>query len=385
MAGADRIAAAIDAVAERHVGTSEAAPPGAVIHVRRGGTLVHERACGLARRADAGVAPRPTRTDTVFDLGSITKIVATTAAIMALVDRGALDLDAPLSSWLDRWSGGGREAVTVRHLLEHRGGLWEWWPVYFHARERDAAIRFVCSHALRYPVDSRRAYSDLGFMLLGEIVRRAAGEELDAAAQRLVLGPLGLQDTRYRPAAGIAERIAATSRGDSYEREMVATGRPYPVAVDPGAFTDWREATLVGEVNDGNAHHAFGGVAGHAGLFSTARDLAVFGEALAADGAHGSTRVWQPDTVARFTRDQRDRGQGLGFWTRRLSGTEDADPAAFGHGGFPGTEIAISPATGLVVVLLTNRLHCPGAAWPLEAMWRDLLGAVAGSPRPGRR
>ena len=341
-------------------------PPGALLAVRRDGALVFERAYGVAQRPEAGVPERPLRTDTIFDLGSITKVVVTTAAVMSLVQAGALDLEAPVSSWLDGFAGPDKRRVTLVHLLTHRAGLWEWWPVYFRARDRAAAIEFVCALDLRYPVGAGRHYSDLGFMLLGEIVRRATGEELDAVARRLVLDPLGMRDTGFLPAPALRPRIAATSRGDRHERAMVATGDPYPVREDPAQFRGWREHTLVGEVNDGNAHHAFGGIAGHAGLFSTARDLAAFGQAFLAGGAG----VWDAATVQRFTRDHTDPGQGLGFWTRRHAGL------GFGHGGFPGTELLVLPERGLVVVLLTNRLHARGQASPIDAPWRDVLRIV---------
>jgi serine-type D-Ala-D-Ala carboxypeptidase len=200
---------------------------------------------------------------------------------------------------------------------------------------------------------------------------------LDVAVRRLVHAPVGSSDMTYKPAGALRARCAATSHGDAIEREMVATRRPYAVTVDPSAFAGWREATLVGEVNDGNAHHAFGGVAGHAGLFSTARDLAAFGDALAAGDDYGGRRVWQPDTVARFTADGRGPGQGLGFWTRRLEAAGAGDGAALGHSGVPGNELAVLPASATVVVLLTNRLHCRGPAQPVDALRRDLLRAVA--------
>jgi CubicO group peptidase (beta-lactamase class C family) len=220
----------------------------------------------------------------------------------------------------------------------------------------------VCSLDLRYPVDSGRHYSDLGFMLLGEIVRRVSGEELDAAARRLIHEPLGMRDTTYVPDPALRDRIAATSAGDAYERRMVATGEPYPVPLDSSAFAGWRRHTLVGEVNDGNAHHAFGGIAGHAGLFSTARDLVAFGEAL----AHGGP-VWSRKTVSLFTREGPDPGQALGFWTRR---------PGFGHSGFPGTELLVDPARGLVAVLLTNRLHAPGDPQPLAPAWDRVVAQL---------
>jgi serine-type D-Ala-D-Ala carboxypeptidase len=351
---------AVEAWAERLV-SAPGGPPGAVVLVLRNGAVTEEVAVGWAERPGDGTAGRVMTSGTIFDLGSITKVAVTTATAMALVERGALDLDAPVSAWIDEFGGPDRERVTLRHLLSHRAGLWEWWPVYFRAREPSAAIEAVASLALRYPVDSGRHYSDLGFMLLGEVIQRATGKPLPDVASRLVHDPLGLRDTRYLPPAELRPRIAATSLGDAYEREMVATGDPYPVGLDPDEFGDWRRDTLVGEVNDGNAHHAFGGVAGHAGLFSTARDLGTFGQALAA------ARVWRPETIELFTRGAGDPAQGLGFWRRE---------GGFGHSGFPGTELLVVPEEELVAVLLTNRLHAAGRARPLDSDWRELVRLV---------
>jgi CubicO group peptidase (beta-lactamase class C family) len=373
---AQPLARRLDGVLEALVADPTGGPPGAALVVMRDGELVTERAVGLAQVAEPGVPERRVHRDTVFDLGSITKVAVTTALVMTLVERGVLDLEAPAASWLDRFTGAGKERVTLTHLLTHRSGLWEWWPVYFAASDRSAAIDFVCSLELRYPVDSARHYSDLGFMLLGEIVRRATGEGLERVARRLVLDPLGMRDTGYLPPRSLRERIAATSRGDAYEREMISSGDPYPVAVDPARFGRWREHTLVGEVNDGNAHHAFGGIAGHAGLFSTARDLATFGQVLADGGAFRGTRIWKETTVELFTHDRDDPGQGLGFWTRRLEQAAGR-PLGFGHSGFPGTELLVAPEEGLVVVLLTNRLHGRRGPRPIGPAWQELLSLVA--------
>jgi CubicO group peptidase (beta-lactamase class C family) len=346
-------------------------PPGAVLLVMRDGAVANERAAGMAQ---IGARGRPMRADMIFDLGSITKIAVTTAVVMALVERRVLDLEAPVSCWLDGFTGGGKERVTLTHLLTHRAGLWEWWPVYVTARERAAATDVICSLALRYPVDSARHYSDLSFMLLGEVACRATGEELDRLAARLVFEPLGMGDACFRPPGELRSRIAATSHGDAYERRMIATGDPYPVEVDASRFDRWREHTLVGEVNDCNAHHAFGGVAGHAGLFSSARDLARFGQALAGGGTYRGTRVWNAATVDLFTREHRDPGQGLGFWARRLQG---ASGAGVGHAGFPGTELLVVPDEDLIVVLLTNRLHARGRPLPLDPAWHKLLRLIS--------
>jgi serine-type D-Ala-D-Ala carboxypeptidase len=338
-----------------------AGPHGLIAEVAAGAGQTHD---GRHRLAD----PPPVTAQTRFDVGSVTKAVVTTALAMTLNARGMLDLDAPAAAWLPRFSGDGKEQVTVRQLLLHRGGLWEWWPTYLHAGDRDAALAFVQRLPLRYRPGSGRHYSDLGFMLLGAIVEQAAGAPLDALAQRLVFGPLDMAATGYRRRGAPApDPVAATSLGDAHERAMIATGRPYPVTEDPAAFAGWRAHMLRGEVNDGNAYHAFQGVAGHAGLLTTAADLCRFGAALL--GGAGSP--WPAEVVHEFLTDGPDPGQALGFRTSRAGGLRVA-----GHSGFPGAELAIVPERGLVVALLTNRLHPQSSPVPIEQGWAAILAAI---------
>lgn len=276
-----------------------------------------------------------------FDVASVTKVAVTTPSIMTLVDAGALALDAPVR----RWYPGVDPAVTVRHLLEHRGGLWEWWPLYVAgARGRDAALACAASLPPRYPVGAGRYYSDLGFMLLGGIVEEVTGRPL-AAPCRVTAGP-----------------PVPTSRGDAYERRMVETGVPYPVTADAAAFPGWREHLLVGEINDGNAFHAFGGLAGHAGLFATAADLDRLGRVLLASLAGAGP--WSAPVVEEFFRPGRDPGQALGW---RVDG-----PLVW-HGGFTGTRFGLLPAAGLVLVLLTNAVGRPAA---VNDAWNDLVRSL---------
>lgn len=364
---------------------------GAVVLVALDGVVVKQAAYGHAQTHRSGVAlarPRPMRTDTVFDLASCSKVVATTAAVMTLVDSGRLGLDQPVARWIPELSGGGREQLTVRHLLTHTAGLWEWQPTYLWATNPRDAIRYVTGLPLRYPVGEGRHYSDLGFMLLGELVRRASGRELREYVRDRVHRPLGMHQTGFRP-AGPAARFASTSFGNPYESEMIATGKPYPILGGRGVddFPGWRRYTLTGEVNDGNAAYGFGGEAGHAGLFSTAHDLAVFAQTLANGGGYGHRRLFRAETVAEFTRDQFQPGQGLGFWTHRFAGVPGLSENGFGHGGFTGTEFAVDPALGLTVVLLTNRQHPDRPYHSLAPTWlavRQAVGKAMGT-RPKTR
>ena len=205
----------------------------------------------------------PMTTDTHHDLASVTKVVGTTTALMRLVSDRIVDLDTAVNRYLPGFRGGGRESVTVRDLLLHRGGLWEWYPLYIPAGSPEAAHRFVEELPLRYRPREERHYSDLGFMLLGRIVASAAGLSLEQAVSELATRPLGLDATRYASPAG--EVVATGARDDRVEITMVDSGRPYPVPHRSDDFAGWRHEPVHARVADGNTFHAFGGVCGHAG------------------------------------------------------------------------------------------------------------------------
>jgi serine-type D-Ala-D-Ala carboxypeptidase len=349
-------------------------PPGVVLAVRSpAGDQVEAE--GWAQTFDEhGPLPTkvPMKLDTRIDLASVTKIVATTTSVMALVDGGELRLDVRLDALLPWMQGRPAAAATIGELLGHRAGLWEWWPLYLRSAEAESALEQASSLPLRYEPGRARHYSDLGFQLLGAVVARVAGTELTEAVDALVLRPFGLDHTRYAaPVAG--RRAVATSLGDRIEREMVASGRPYPVTGDVDAFAGWRTRVLVGEVNDGNAFHAYGGRAGHAGLFSTVPDLLRCGEILL-DCLDGSGPI-SAATLQRFLTPGPDPAQALGFrsWDVETAGTSIH---ALGHTGFPGVGLAIVPERRAVVVLSTNRLHVPGASRATEEMFLAALVAA---------
>lgn len=318
------------------------------------------------------VDPSPLPDEPVFDVGSVTKVVVTTALCLSLVEAGRLRLDAPVSHWFPEFAAEPRTGVTVRDLLEHRAGLWEWWPTYCAgAGTAEQALRVVRALPLRYPPGSGRHYSDLGFMLLGEIISLEYDAALADVARDVLFSPLGMDSSGYRePVAAPVERVVATSLGDGHERRMIDSGSPYPVSADVGDFDGWRTRPLVGEVNDGNCWHAFGGVAGHAGLFTTVPDLLRFGRALLASLA--GEGPWSGDVVRQFFSPGRDPGQALGF--RVAAGP--AGPVVQ-HPGFPGCHLGVLPDRARVVVLLTNRLHTrdePPAT--VADAWSELVETV---------
>jgi CubicO group peptidase (beta-lactamase class C family) len=347
--------------------------PGAVILVARNGELLLHRAHGFAQTMELQVGtthqegatdpyiappravsrPRPMTPSTVFDLASVTKVMATTMALMLLVDRSQVTLDAPVHVYLREFRGSSKDSITVRHLLTHSAGLAQWQPIYYSATSSEESYRIIREMPLEWGVGEARHYSDLGFMLLGYLVERVTGVPLDRFVADELYEPLGLEQTGFRT-AGCTHcpqgPFAATSHGNPYEFRMVHdTSFGYAYSGDPTSWNGWRRYTLLGEVNDGNAFHAHGGVAGHAGLFSSATELARLLELLLNGGELEGRRFVSPETVATFL-EPTDYAQALGWQTPSW-----APPGSFAHTGFSGTFVIGIPSEGLAVILLTNR------------------------------
>jgi CubicO group peptidase (beta-lactamase class C family) len=339
---------------------------------------------GIRRLAD----PVPMTPETAFDLASVTKVMATTFAVMLLVDEGKLELDAPLSTYLPDFRGGGKDAITLRHLLTHRAGLYQWRPLYYHAADEAEAYVAIRDLPLAWAVGEGRHYSDLGFMLLGMVVERVSGLPLDRFLARELYEPLGLRRTGYRPAEGRPVSappppgpFAATSHGNPYEYHMVHDSTfGYRIPGDPDAWNGWRTRTLVGEVNDGNAFYAFQGVAGHAGLFSTAGELHVLLELLLNRGTYAGERYVRAEVVDTFLRSMGD-GQALGWQV-----PDYAPPGSFAHTGFTGTYVLGVPEQRLAVILLTNRQNVGtdprGYYTDLGPLQRAVAEALTRPPSP---
>jgi len=329
--------------------------PGAVLLVFRNGDAFLHEAYGLASVDDS----LPMSKSTVFDLASVTKVMATTYALMVLSDQGRIDVQASVATYLPDFTGGGRERITIRDLLTHRSGLPQWLPTYYHATDREEAYAYLRTVPLMRPVGQERYYSDLGFMLLGRVVEEVSGQLLDAFVHTEIYGPLGLRKTGFRPVmsststsdwAPSESEYARTSHGNPFERRMVHDPDfGYRIDGDPDAWSGWRSEWLEGEVNDGNAYHAFRGVAGHAGLFSTADELGVLLQVMLDGGERDGRRLVSPETIAAFVRPTGD-GQALGW---QLPGYGPG--GSFGHTGFTGTLVLGVPDQNLALVLLTNR------------------------------
>jgi CubicO group peptidase (beta-lactamase class C family) len=330
---AERLAR-IDAVVNRAIDRGQL--PGAVVLILHRGEVVYRKAFG---RRSIRPTPVPMTADTVFDLASLTKPLATATSVFVLVEQGKLSLSDPVAKHWPAFAENGKDRITIEQLLLHTGGLSSVNPVADYAKGRDQALREICRLKPKTAPGTRFAYSDIGYIVLGEVVARVGGMPLDRFAHKHLFGPLGMMDTTFRPGPELRKRIAPTT-----ERE----GK-------------W----LIGEVHDPRAHR-LGGVAGHAGLFSTADDLAVFVRMLFDKGTHVRHRVLAPATVRALTTPCRVPG-GL-----RTPGW-DVDTAysgnrgdlfvrgrGFGHTGFTGTSIWVDPDSATAVILLTNRVHPDG-------------------------
>jgi CubicO group peptidase (beta-lactamase class C family) len=282
-------------------------------------------------------APRVTPA-TIYDIASLTKVAATTAAAMFLHDDGRLDLALPAQHLVPELRGPQKEDVTLAHLLAHAAGI-EWWaPLYREVSGKDAYVERVGAMALNRPPGRRSVYSDFGFIVLGAAIERLAQEPLEQLLLRRLFEPLGMRDTAYRPAPALRSRIA-------------------PTEVCP-----WRGRLIHGEVHDENAF-AMGGIAPQAGLFSTAGDLARLAQLLLARGEWAGRRLLKPETVELFTRRTGIPGstRALGWDTPNDTGYSTAGSLmsrrSFGHVGFTGASIWIDPERRLFVILLSNRVH----------------------------
>ena len=312
--------------------------PGGVVLVRhRNDIVVHEAYGHAFTHQDAHtVSPDrvATRPDTIYDLASISKVFTATC-VMRLIDEHRLQLDDRVERHLAGFGVNGKAEVTVRHLLAHVAGLpdcrlWEDLPT------RESRARRIMAVTPESLPGTAMKYHDTHFIVLGMLIEAIDGGSLDRAMATRILDPLGLQHTRYGPLAGPKAGIAATEDESYVGRGMVR-----------------------GAVHDENAW-ALGGVAGHAGLFGTARDLSVFGQMYLNGGTYADVEVLRPETVAEMTRHQiGDLGnRGLGWQVNApqyMGGL--ASPQTYGHTGFTGTSIVVDPRRDLIVVLLTNRVH----------------------------
>jgi CubicO group peptidase (beta-lactamase class C family) len=330
--------------------------PGAVLAVGRYGRLAHMKSYGFT-----DYRPGAPQTDvrTIYDVASLTKVVVTTTAAMMLEEQGRLRLDDLVATYLPEFADGeaAKASITIRMLLTHRGGLEAYAPLHLEARGREQFLRAITERPLKAAPGTETIYSDWDMVLLQLVIERITGQPLDVFASERIFEPLGFRETMFRPDttnAGLRHRIA-------------------PTAVDT-----MRGGLLWGVVHDPNAW-AIGGVSGHAGLFSSARDLASFAQMMLNGGTYDGVRLLRPATIARWTVPQSAGSSRALGWDTPATESSAGDyfsPRSFGHTGFTGPMMWIDPERGLFIVLVTNRVNSRGVSQLHTTVRRSISDVV---------
>ena len=348
--------------------------PGAVVLVARKGRIVYRKAFG----ARAIEPKREAMTiDTIFDLASLTKILATTTSMMILVERGKVSLADPVALYIPEFGKNGKERITVEQLMTHRAGLPPDNEIADYVGKTIDPLELICDLRPSYEPGTRFVYSDVGFIVAAEIVWRVSRKRIDTFARESIFGQLGMKDTDFRPipVSGSASDI----RRQSDRVDPIMAGADYRIAPTENREGRW----MRGEVHDPRAYE-MGGVAGHAGLFSTADDLAIFCQMILNKGEYNGKRILAPYSVERMVSAQtlptsQMRGIGWDINTSYSSNRGDLFPVGtFGHTGFTGTSIWLDPASETFVVLLTNRVH-PNGKGDVTRLRSFVASIVAGA------
>ncbi len=374
----DEALAAVSAWTEPGEGPNGPTRPllsGAVTVMGHDGSVVAREATGWALRYADGAGtelPRdqwvPTAEDTVYDMASVSKLF-TSIVLMQQVEAGRVDLDEAVATYVPEFAENGKETVTVRHLLTHTGGLPAWLPLWRSYPDEESRLRAALTAKPTAPPGTRYVYSDLGMITVGVVAERVSGRSLDELVADGITEPLGMVDTGYNPQGDQKDRAAATEYQSTPARGMVR-----------------------GEVHDENAW-SLGGVAGHAGVFSTAADMSVLAQTMLNGGAYAGDRILSEESVEAMTRNENEafpgNEHGLGFeldqrwYMAGLSG-----PRTAGHTGYTGTSLVLDHASRSFAIVLSNRVH-PSRSWgsvnPVRrAVAQGLALALAVQPRRGR-
>ena len=323
----------IDALVAEQIGKKRL--PGCVVMIGRGGKVAFARAYGNRRLQPS---PEKMTLDTVFDMASLTKPTATATSIMLLVERGKLRLRDPVVNYIPEFESNGKHKITIEDLLTHRGGLIPDNSLKDYQHGTDEAWRRIWNLDLVSPVGEKFIYTDVGFLVLGEVIRRVSGQNVAEFANANIFQPLGMKDSGYLPDESRRARAATTEQRDG----------------------EW----LRGVVHDPRAA-LLEGIAGHAGLFSTADDMALYANMMLSNGAVGDRQILSPRTIHQMTtaRDVAGHRRGLGWDMRSKYSSNRGElmsASAFGHGGFTGTAMWIDPELDLFVIFLSNRVHPNG-------------------------
>ena len=314
----------------------DSAFPGGVLLVAKDGIIVHNKAYGFF---DYGIYSKPVDENAIYDLASVTKVIATTSAVMRLVDERKVNLSDPIVKYLPQFGRNGKEKITLYNLMVHNSGLPAWRKFYDFCDTPQCVVDSVFATGLVYKTGDSTIYSDLGLITIGKLIEKLSGVGLDKYVDSVFFRTLGMRTTMYNPPAMLLPRIAPTEIDDYWQKTGVA---------------------VCGRVHDENAA-VLGGVSGHAGLFSTTSDLAIMMQMLLNRGTYGGKRFIKEETVKQFTtRQSQKTSRGIGWdmksSDRSFSGTLTS-MKTFLHTGFTGTSVVADPEKNVIVILLTNRVN----------------------------
>jgi serine-type D-Ala-D-Ala carboxypeptidase len=336
----------------------EGAFPGAALYVKCHGETVKSAAYGkTSDKTNGAYEPVPVTTKTIYDLASLTKVVATTSAILQLREQKALSLHDPIAKYIPQFGTNQHKAtITVQHLLTHTSGLPNAVRLFEQFRGESQIIEGVCNQDLAFAPGAKTLYTDLGFILLGEIVCKISSLRLDEFTQRYVFTPLGMVDTLFTPAESLKAQIAPTE------------------------YVNWRGGVIHGEVHDENAW-AMGGIAGHAGLFSTVEDLAEFCTMILNQGMYKGKSILSARSISDMEAiyvSNSGESYGLGWIINApyFMG-ELASEKTIGHTGFTGTSMLLNLRNQIVIVFLSNRVYPSREGPPLNPYRRRLANIIA--------
>jgi len=355
-----KLAFKIDSIIQNQIDQDKI--PGAVIQIKKGKKIIYKSTYGYAQKYDydhqlVESLEKMSRKH-LFDVASLTKVLGTTTSIMLLVDKGLLKLEDPVKKYIPAYDTPEKREISIQHLLTHTSGMYEWYPIYYQASNKKEAYQFIENLPLMFPVGGQRRYSDLGFVLLGEIIEIISNLPLEQFMKQNIFDPLGMKNSTFNPLlTGHNKNIAATSHGNPYEKRMVndSTLGFKVKEIDPNSWKGWRNYTLKGEVNDGITWYANNGISGAAGLFSNIEDIQKLVDMLVNKGKVGSKVFISSKTIERFlTKDRFENGIGW-MMDPQNPVIKNGPNGTFGHTGFTGTSIAVIPSKNISIVLLINR------------------------------
>lgn len=336
--------------------------PSAVYLVAEKGEIILSDALGLAVVEPERIAASA---DTIYDLASVTKVVVTGLIAGRLFENGNLDLDESVGAYLPDFGLGDKRTITIKNLLVHNSGLSGWMPLYLFADGPAQIVPSLTDRAFEYTTNTAVVYSDPNFILIGKVIEQMCDASLDEVCREMIFEPLGLDDTCFNPTTEKRFRIAASEKGNGFERQLcIEKGYVQPPATAggsdliPNPHSAFRTQMIWGEVHDNNAYF-MGGVAGHAGLFSTAEEVA----RIAQQFLPNYTQLLKPETCKLFTTNFTSGMNEDRSFAFQLASTKDStagskmSPQSIGHTGFTGTSLWIDPDKERVFVLLTNRTH----------------------------